>query len=155
VREQQVQTIRVVTFIVIGRHRRPSPQVLSSLQEQRLITAASTEPWLSVVGLMLRAGLRQSEALRLRNGHIDFDSSEVVIPPRGRRMKLPDAVLASLSELTSGREAGLPVFPDLYEGNAWRRGWRDLTRSAGLGDLRLHQLRATYVARYAAPHERI
>ena len=128
-------------------------EVITKEQERRLLAVAD-ETWRAVIGLMLGAGLRRSEALDLRADQVDLAAARLTVPGtsfvRGRQVVLPAPVAESLAAVYRRRSRAGVVFPSL-RGNRWCREWVALTRAAGVPDLQLHDLRAAHTQRTVIP----
>lgn len=77
-----------VALLPTPRAGRRSPRFLTREAAERLLTYVSHAAWpsrlararnLALVGLMLLAGLRRGEALRLLNGHVDAEAGVILI----------------------------------------------------------------------------
>lgn len=127
-------------------------RALKDAEAERPVPVAA----IRVAGL---TGLRISEVIAMRWSDIDFASGRVVLPETktGSRVHdLPGAALALVQALprinefvfTSGRPA-----PITYR--TVRRHFLDIVASAGLEDVRLHDLRRTLITTAAASGESV
>jgi integrase len=99
--------------------------------------------------LILLAGLRKSEALRLEWTHVDLENRLLRIPEtkvgKGRSVPLTDAAVRLLEGLP--REEGNPyTFPGRYASthlsvSLLDRSWRDVREAADVPDVTVHDLR--------------
>lgn len=125
--------------------REELPRVLGALGDVENIYVRS------VFMLILFAGLRKSEALRLEWSHVDLENGLIRIPETknggGRSIPLTDAAVRLLEELP--REKGNPyTFAGHHRGkhvsrSTVNRTWRTVREAAGVEDVTIHDLRRT------------
>lgn len=104
--------------------------------------------------LSLFTGARQANVCAMRWDEIDFHQRQWRIPRtksgKAQIVPLEDAEIAILRERQAGRAGGGPwVFPSRVASATGHlidpeRGWRKVTKAAGLEDLRLHDLRRSF-----------
>ena len=109
----------------------------------------------AAIRLLLLTGCRRSEVLRLRWEHVDLGAGELHLPDSktgARRVPLSPAAAAVLAELPRtpgnpwvipGRIAGAPLKNLQYP-------WEILRARAGLGNVRIHDLRHSFASRALA-----
>jgi integrase len=120
----------------------------AEIQRLRLACEKSTNPQLKhVVGLLLLTGARKSELLQAMWEHVDLERRMWFIPQtkngRSRHVPLSSPAIAILRQLP--RLPGCPyVVPNLNTRRPYRtlkKVWQTARIQAGLGDLRMHDLR--------------
>ena len=140
----------------------PRERILSGPELTALSSALEAAPsqWLpSIAAIRVAAltGLRISEVIAMRWADVDFESGRVRLPrtKTGPRVHhLPEAALAAVSALPRINEwiftYGRPA-PMTY--SKVRRHFSQIAASAGLTDVRLHDLRRTLITMAAAGGE--
>ena len=133
---------------------------LTPEEGQRLlaIVRQSPNPMLyPVIGFLLLTGARKSEALNLKWDHIDFERRLWTVPlsksGKPRHIPLSEGALRLLEQArevaASFRLAGPYAFPNVETGQRLRditHAWDTARKAAGLGDVRLHDLRHSYAS---------
>lgn len=121
------------------------------LGDETSLYAAISEhsPWYlrPFLVLLIETGMRRGELLSIRWRDIDFaDSTVHILQTKNghpRRIPLTPKALTALRSLTRRDDKVFPV-----TANAVRLAWERLRIRAGLGDLRLHDLRHEAVSRF-------
>jgi integrase len=143
-----------------------------TVTEVRRLAAAVGPAYRALVLLGAYGGLRIREMAGLRHKRLDLAAGMVEVvtemhghlylgPPKTtagrRRVGLPRAVIEALQEYLAGRSIEPDSFvfalsngSPLRTANFRTRVWRPATRAAGLGGLRIHDLRHTAVALWIA-----
>ncbi len=127
-----------------------SPQEIAQL----LHTARHPEhqPCLPALGLMLYAGIRPHEVMRLSWSDVDWDEGEIIVPPRhsktggGRHIPIFPALHCLLKG--HGNKDGGPICPP-----NWQNRWRALRREAGFSQWQQDVLRHTFASYYAKAYQ--
>jgi integrase len=132
------------------RYSNARQRYLTAFEIQRLRGAceeSSNSQLKHIVGLLLLTGARKSELLQAKWEHVDFERRLWFIPQtkngRSRHVPLSTPALAILRQLP--RLPGCDyVLPNLDTGRPFvtlKKAWQTARHQAGLGDLRLHDLR--------------
>ncbi|MEU4570820.1 site-specific integrase [Micromonospora sp. NPDC023956] len=153
----------------LPRVRRVEMRFLTTPEIGRLL-AATPEHWKPLVTLLVATGLRYGEATALRVGRVDVLAGRLEVleamhdgiggvpiftDPKSERSRrtvtFPPAVGHVLAPLLVGRDRNDLVFTDLdgkraVTRNFRQRVWPRILEDAGLGRVRLHDLRHTHVA---------
>ena len=149
---------------------------LTDPEIKRLLNAVPAH-WRPLVFLLVSTGLRWGEAVGLRVGRIDLlankpkllvvehlhelSTGEIVFTDpktqRSRRtVSFPVQVALTLVSLVSGKEPDELVFTTArgapVRTRNFRRGWLKWTKAAGLGGLRVHDLRHTHAGILLSAH---
>lgn len=149
---------------------REETRFLTEQEAERLLAAAPAR-WRPLILLLLFTGLRWGEAVGLRVGRLDIlarrltvvetmqelaDTAEIVfVSPKSRKSRrsvgFPTRVAEALIELVAGLDRDALVFRAMKGGPVRyrqfrRRIWVPTLERAGLGRLRLHDLRHTHAA---------
>lgn len=104
------------------------------------------------LGLMLWAGVRPHEVMRLRWEHIDWEEKEVVIPARhsktggGRIIPLCQPLMALLRD-NRPKQHNAPISP-----KGWKLAWKKLRYAAGFRHWQPDILRHTFASYYVKFH---
>lgn len=101
----------------------------------------------AVITIALETAMRQSEILRIREDHINFDLQTLLIPvsKNGKQRTVPLSKLAfSTLQKQAAASNGL-VFP--HSSSAIKQSWRRLVKRIELDDLRFHDLRHEAISR--------
>jgi integrase len=150
-------------FQGIERHKEHHRRRYASADEvRRLVAALAQHPdrqSADAIKLLLLTGARRGEVLSMRWADVDLDaatwSRKAVDLKQGRDHALPlsapaIAILSAIRDEQSGkgkRALGEWVFPSAASKSkhlvAIRRLWRNVVKTAELGDLRLHDIRHT------------
>ena len=108
----------------IPSRRRPKrlPSILSAEEVERLLAATRNDKYRLCFMAMYSAGLRVSEAVRLRDADIDEDRGAIVVHQgkgnKDRTTVLADRFLAELRSYRALHERGFWVFPGGHPGQA-------------------------------------
>lgn len=153
----------------LPRVRRQEMRFLTTPEIERLL-AATPEHWRPLVLLLVATGLRYGEATALRVGRVDVLAGRLEVleamhdgmggvpiftDPKSERSRrtvtFPPAVGHALAPLLVGKQFGELIFRDLdgvrpVTRNFRQRVWPRILAEAGLGRVRLHDLRHTHVA---------
>lgn len=153
----------------LPRVRRQEMRFLTAPEIERLL-AATPEHWKPLVLLLVATGLRYGEATALRVGRVDIlagrlevleamhdgmHGTPIFTDPKSERSRrtvtFPPAVGHALAPLLVDKQFGELVFRDLdgvrpVTRNFRQRVWPRILDEAGLGRVRLHDLRHTHVA---------
>ncbi|MFG2165557.1 tyrosine-type recombinase/integrase [Micromonospora chersina] len=153
----------------LPRIRRQEMRFLTTPEIGRLL-AATPEHWKPLVTLLVATGLRYGEATALRVGRVDVLAGRLEVleamhdgiggvpiftDPKSERSRrtvtFPPAVGHALAPLLVGKDRDDMVFTDLdgvrpVTRNFRQRVWPRILDEAGLGRVRLHDLRHTHVA---------
>jgi integrase len=137
----------------ISRFReRPRDRWLGRDEVRRLLKALEKEPSVHIRAffwLLLLTGCRKRELLELRWEDVDLEQGVARLPETkaGRVHHVPLSAQAILLFRSLPRESGNPhVFPGRIAGAPLvnvEKSWRRIRDDAGLGDVRLHDLRRT------------
>jgi integrase len=119
----------------------------------RAIEADASEPWqaIAAIRLLLLTGCRRGEILSLKWEHIDYDNKAFLLPESktGRKtIYLSKPVLEILAALP--RKENCPyVLPARFNDGHFQgvgHVWERIRRTAGLSNVRIHDLRHTYAS---------
>ncbi len=116
---------------------------------QKAVAASRNTQLKYIVGLLLLTGARVSELLNAEWQHIDIERRSWLIPTsktgKPRHVPLSQAaadIIRELQQQRVGRTAYLLPNPDtLKPFGSIKHAWQTARRDAGLGDLRIHDLR--------------
>ena len=124
-------------------------------QVQQLVQVAQCKPHraaLPSLGLMLHAGVRPQEVVRLDWQDIDLEEREICLAPRhsktGGARRIP--ISAPLLQLLRRHRGSGRICPP-----NWRHRWQHLRREAGFSDWVPDVLRHTYASYYVKQHHDI
>jgi integrase len=120
---------------------------LNDTQIKKLLTAA--EPYLSVkmrIVLALGTGLRRGDIESLKFSDIDFLNNHITTTSRKTRKSMASrpvsaAVMTELRKYVYGLKVGQQK---LFNDNFCHKRWKKICKSAGLDDLKFHDLRKTF-----------
>jgi integrase len=134
---------------------------LSEAELQRLMAALNAhrdQVAANVIRLLIMTGCRRREVLRAEWPQFDLDRREWLKPAKNTKSGQPHRVplsapaLALLSEMKE-RTTSNWLFPGNTEGQPLRtihRPWQHIRKAAGLGDVRLHDLRHSFASALAS-----
>ena len=109
----------------------------------------------AAIRLLALTGCRRSEILKLRREDVDIEEAEVRLPDSktgARAVALPPEAVELLTSLLSAHD-GPWVIPGRKPGTRLANvdeAWRTIRERAGLGDVRIHDLRHSYASRALA-----
>ncbi len=141
----------------VRRNRRPKPtRFLSRSEIDRLYAAldahrgrGSGKQQAEVIRLLLLTGCRKSEIVQLRWSEVDGDCLRLMDSKTGPRTVLLN-VQARAVIARQPRTGSEWVFPSLADSSQCRSGelslWRKVRQQAGIGEVRLHDLRHTFAS---------
>lgn len=101
-----------------------------------------------IIQFAFETGMRRGEILSITRDDVDCESRALLVPQtkNGQTRTIPltrPALAVLLQRLGEGHERLFPI-----TANAFRLAWQRLKRSAGIGDLRFHDLRHEAISRF-------
>jgi integrase len=96
--------------------------------------------------LVLGTGLRRGDIESLKINDIDFERNSIVTTSRKTKKSMASrpvsaAVMTELSKYVSCMDVGQE---NLFNNNFSHKRWKKICKTAGLGDLKFHDLRKTF-----------
>jgi integrase len=127
---------------------------LTAEEEGRLRAALASDfpELLTLLEIYLNTGMRLREVLGLSASEVDLEEEFINLPPErtkeGRRKVIPlnRPALEALAPLVAEARGGR-LFGRGYEASWVEKQWRRARERAGVGDIRIHDLRHTFATR--------